>query len=241
MDKKAVGTVDSNSRRKRILKKICLVLAGTLIVLAAFAALLFYTPAGYEPAQRPPRNNETRQISRYLTHVLLPKLYNGTQLNEPFEMVLDQDGVNEIIASADLSKELEAMSFSTPMVRFVPGAVVLMVTMTGGGAELVVTIRIEPVLDEQGFLNLPVRSVTAGAVNVTPFAKALVRQIYFGETAEHRQNVDDPAARVLLSLIDDVPFEPVFDLDGGRLRAEKITVEAGKLTVLLAPAEVKAR
>ena len=94
---------------------------------------------------------------------------------------------------------------------FTDAGIVLMATMAAGGAELVLTIRIEPVFDQQGLVNLGVTKVMVGAVNVTAFARIFLKNIYL-ENHNGREPADEGIEeKIIRSLLDDEPFEPVFD------------------------------
>jgi len=66
------------------------------------------------------------EVSPYLTHRLAPDFYNGVQLNEPFEMVIEQDGVNDILSRGVWPQQFDEMTVGIPMVVFEAGTVHLM-------------------------------------------------------------------------------------------------------------------
>lgn len=222
------------NHKKVKVRKVYWFLAGTAAIVVVFVLLLLYKPARYSRDIAVEQNG--RQVSRYLTHQLLPDLYNGAQRAEPFELVINQEGINDIIASSKWPKQTEGISFSAPVVLFVPGRIVLMGTTAAGGAELVVTAEIEPALDRQGLLNLSLTKVLVGAVNVGPIAKVLLKQVYSNRVASKDVDTGDLEPLIMWSLLDDKPFEPVFEIENNKIRIEKITIEQGKLTIRLVPA-----
>jgi hypothetical protein len=209
-----------------------------LIVLGAISAtivivfaLLFHRPAYYKPLHF----TGSREVSLYLTNELLPEFYNGVQLQEPFELVVTQSGINDIIARFKWPQEFGGVRISAPMVAFAPGSIVLMGTVVMEGAEFVGTVVAEPVLDAKGLLNLQVVSVKIGAVDITPLAIVLARRICQQRFAAANIGAEDLRAQVAASLLDGVPFEPVFKIGDKKVRVEKITIEQKKLTIRLVP------
>ena len=226
------------NRKKRRFKKYYWLLAGPVVViliLVLILVLFLHTPARYNPPDTAAGGDRQGQVSPYLTHELLPRLYNGAQRDEPFELVVTQKGINDVIAQAGWPKQTSGLKFSAPMVLFVANGIVLMGTVAVGAAELIITIEAQPALDEKGLLNLRVVKVKAGAVNITPFAMVLARRIYSEQPAGPDINAKDLAARIARSLLDDQPFEPVFEIDNKKVRIERITIEQEKLIIRLAP------
>ena len=56
--------------------------------------MLVYTPAIYQPVTP----TDSGQVSPYLTHKLAPDIYNNIQLDEPFRIIVEQSGINDIVA-----------------------------------------------------------------------------------------------------------------------------------------------
>ena len=227
-------------RKKKMFKKrywLLLDLALAIIVLA----LLFYKPARYRPSNTFPAGNNQDQISPYLTNVLLPQLYNGAQRDEPFDMDINQKGINETIARFQWPRESNGVVLSAPTVFFVPDSIVLMGTASIKGAELVVTVVARPRLDEKGLLHLQVDKVKIGAMNITPVARLLAKRMYTERVETVPVDLQDLRAKIAASLLNEEPFEPIinvndiFDDVDKKVRIEKITITQKKLKVRLAP------
>lgn len=200
------------------------------IVIVVFA-LLLHRPAYYQPLDFA-RNKE---VSLYLTHELLPALYNGAQLQEPFNLVVTQSGINDIVARFEWSKEFGSIGFSAPMVFFVPDSIVLMGTVLLKGVEFVGTVVVGPGLDVKGLMNLQVERVKIGAVDITPLAGVLAKRIYQQRFAAAKIDAEDFWAQAAASLLNGKPFEPVFKVEDKKVRVEKIMIEQEKLTIRLVP------
>ncbi len=200
-------------------------------MLVVSTLLLLHKPAGFS---RPDFVNNG-QVSPYLTHELLPQLYNGAQRQEPFDLVVTQAGINDIVARSNWPKNYGGMQFSTPAVFFVPDGIVLMGAVVVGGPELVITVAGEPVLDQQGLLSLRVSQVKAGAVDITFFAGELAERIYRQQVDAKKATKETIRTKIARSLLNDEPFEPVFKIEDKKVRVEKITIEQKKLTIRLVP------
>jgi len=227
---------DLKIRKKARFKKLICWLLVDLAVAAIIFALLLYRPGRYKPAEFGSGNYKRGQVSPYLTHDLSPKIYNGTQRGKPFELVVTQKGINEIITRGNWPMESEGILLYAPAVLFVPGAVVLMGTADFKGVEFIITIELEPKIDEQGLLNLQVTKVKVGAMNITPLAKMVAKKMYTQRLAAIPIDTEAVQTKIVASLLTDEPFEPVFKIDDKKVRIEKIAVAEEKLLLRLVPA-----
>jgi uncharacterized protein YpmS len=223
--------VHKKAKLKKKIYLLLIVLAVVLAVVVVVFVLLLHKPAYYKPLDY----THNKEVSLYLTHQLLPELYNGVQLQEPFDLVVTQSGINDIVARFDWPQELGSVRISAPMVFFSTGSIVLMTTVVMDGAELVGTVVAEPALDAEGLLNLHVVSVQIGAVDITPLARVLARGICQQKFAEAGIGAEDVQTQMAASLLDDKPFKPVFKIEDKKVRVEKMTIEQKKLTIRLAP------
>jgi len=218
------------ARKKRKFKK----LYWLLLALAAASiplVLLLYKPTHYDP----PDFAHSKEVSPYLTHELSPQFYNGAQRGEPFDLVVLQKGINDIVARSKWPREFDGVSFSTPAVLFVPDSIVLMAAVNIKGVEFVVTIVAEPKIDDHGLLNLRVTKVKVGAMNITILARVMARRIYQQRLATTPLNTQNLGAQIAASILNDEPFEPVFEVEDKKLRVKKITITREKLILHLAP------
>jgi len=207
-----------------------------LAVAAIIFALLLYRPGRYKPAEFGSGNYKRGQVSPYLTNELSPKFYNNTQRGKPFELVVTQKGINDIIARFNWPREAEGILLYAPAVLFVPGAVVLMGTADVKGVEFVITIELEPKINEQRLLNLHVGKMKVGAMNITPLAKMMAKKMYTQRINALDVDTEAVQTKIAASLLNDEPFEPVFEIDDKKVRIEKITIAKEKLLLRLVPA-----
>ena len=160
-------------KKAKFKKKVYFVLAGLAAVPVAFVLLLLYKPAHFSP----PDITYDKQVSPYLTHELLPHIYNNAQLGEPFDLTIIQNKTKDIVALTRWPKEVDGLRVSAPQVLFVADGIVLRGTVAASGVEFVVTIVAEASLDEEGLLNLRVAKVKIGAMNVTVLARVIAKRI----------------------------------------------------------------
>lgn len=227
-----IRPVSKNPGRSRIRKLVCwlfvdLIVAGLIIV------LLLHRPGGYDPTEY---GYESSQVSPYLTHELSPQIYNGAQRGEPFDLVITQKGINEIVASWGWPKMSQGVMLHSPAVLFTAGSGLLMGTADVRGAEFIVTIQIDPKIDAEGMLTFEVSKVKVGAMNVTPIAKMTAKKMYAQRIAGLPIDREAFQTKIVESLLNGAPFEPVFKVDGRKLRVKSITVQEEKLIARLIPA-----
>jgi len=223
-------------RKKARFKKLVIWLLVDLAVAAIIFALLLYRPGRYKPVDFGSSNNRRREVSPYLTNDLSPKIYNGTQRGKPFELVVTQKGINDIITRGNWPMESEGILLYAPAALFIPGTVVLMGTADVKGVEFVITIELEPEINEQGLLNLQVTKVKVGAMNITPLAKMMAKKMYAQRVAAIPIDKEALQTKIAASLLTDEPFEPVFKIEDKKVRIEKIAVAEEKLLLRFVPA-----
>lgn len=232
--------IELNARRRtKFKKKAPFFLAGLIAVLvvAVVFSLLLHRPAYYDP----PVFVYSKEVSPYLTHELLPQLYNGVQLQEPFDLYVSQEGINDVIARSKWPRESDGIRFSAPEVLFVPGRIVLIGTADAGGMEFIVTVAAEPAFDQRGLLNVRLAKVKIGAMNITPLARMAATRIYQRWFAAKNIETKDLRAKIAASLLNNEPFDPVFEIEDKKVRAKKITISDGKLIFHLAVADANGK
>jgi len=227
---------DLKIHKKTRRKKLVMWLLVDLAVAAVVFALLVYRPGRYDPSDFDSYDLENGQVSPYLTHELSPQVYNNSQRGEPFDVVITQSGVNEIVAGLGWPKFSEGIMLYAPAVLFVPGSIVLMITADVKGLELIITIVLEPKIDERKLLNLHVAKVKVGAVNITPLARMMAKKMYNERLAVLPVDTEALQTKIVASLLNEEAFEPVFSVEDNKVRVEKITINKEKLTACLVPA-----
>jgi hypothetical protein len=121
-------------------------------------------------------------------------------------------------------------------VLFAPGTIVLMGTANIKGAEFVITIELEPRIDQRKLLNLQVGKVKIGAMNITPLAKLIAKKMYADRLTAAPVDKEDWRAKIAAALLNDEPFDPVFPAEDKNVRLDSITIKQGQLILRLLPA-----
>jgi len=219
------------SRKK--LRRLCWLLAA--LVAAVFVlSLLLYKPAHYNP----PEFADDKLVSPYLTNVLGPAFNNGLQLGEPFDLIVTQTGINEVLAWSykhKWSKQFGDISFSAPEVFFTTDTITLMGAVTVVGREFVVTVVAKPTISQNGLLNLNVTKVKIGAVNITLIARIIANAAYRKRLETKPIDKDDVRAKIAASLLSNEPFNPVFPVEDRKVRLKKVTIRQKELLLRFAP------
>ena len=221
--------ISKKARRYKLIRWLLVDLA----VAALVFAMLLYRPGRYKPSDS--ENYEEGEVSPYLTNELGPAINNGVQRVKPFDVIITQEGLNDIIARGNWPMESEGILLYAPAALFVPGRLVLMGTADAKSVEFIVTIELEPKIDEEGLLNLQVAKVKVGAMNITPLAKIIAKKMYMQKIAGFEVDTKALQTKILASLLTDEPFEPVFSIDEKNVRIEKISIESEKLVARLVP------
>ena len=231
--KKDSPNVKKNKFKKYFLPVITIAL--TLLVMAM--VLTAYKPGRYAPVTIADQN----QVSPYLTHQLMPAIYNNAQLDEPFEVVITQQGLNDIVARLPQPIRLNNITLADPQVVLMREQIILMAAVRARPINFFVTIELNPTINDQGLLNLHVNSVKLGAVSVTAIARLIGDRAYSNWLTTTGTEPNNFAAQVCRSLLKDEPFEPVFKTGDRQLRLSKIVVETKGIIVQLSPRPEPAR
>ncbi|MBL7153117.1 MAG: hypothetical protein ISS79_05335 [Phycisphaerae bacterium] len=227
---------DSKVRKKSRLRKLAIWLLVDLGVAALVIILLLYRPGRYNPLSS--AGFKPGEVSPYLTD-LSAAVYNGAQLGEPFDVVVSQEAINDMIARGDWPKEEGGVMLYAPAAVLEPGIAVLMATANVKGMEFIVTIELEPKIDEQGLLILRVAKLKVGAMNITPLAKMIAKKMYADQIAARPIDTEAWQTKIVASLLNDEPFEPIFSTgeNNVRVRVGKVAVQKEKVRLQLIPVQ----
>ena len=223
--------------KRNKIKTTLIVLLGLAVILVVASALLwkmlFYAPPSYQPAK--PVNPE--QVSPYLTHKLGPDFINNIQLDDPFNILVEQQGLNDIVARWNWPMDTGIAVIETPVAVFEPQNIVLMARMNFGQFPVITTITFSPTIDDQGLFVLNLRDVQAGAVNITPMATSFIVSMIDAELNSAPADEDTQwLSNVRAAVLDNTPFDPVFPVDAQKdVRLSKVDLEKDKLTIQLTP------
>ncbi len=221
-------------KKKRPYGKLAAWLIADLTIALVLIGLLLHKPAGYEPVKLNTGGDAPEHIHRYLTH-LGSELYNGAQATKSFGLEVIEAGINQAIAQSNWPKQSEGIAFSLPKATFSQDGITLMGTANIEGVDLVVTIAGRPSLMDDGRLRLQLRKVKIGAMSVTPMARIIARKMYRDQLNYMTVDSDDLRTKIAAALIDDQPFDPVFNIEGRMIRLTDLSLAQGKLILRFMP------
>jgi len=216
-------------------KKLIIWLLVDFTVAALVFGLLLYKPSMYNPIAPPAVNPDGERVHPYLSHDLMPTLYNGAQDRRPFELVVLDGKLNEAIAQSGWLQESGGIILSAPEVLFAPGRIILMGTADVQGAGFVITIELGPQLNADGLLNINVEKVKIGAMNITVLAKIMGKKMYRDRLEAGPVDTEDLRTQIVASLLNEEPFDPVFLVDDKWVRLTGVEITQGRLIAQLVP------
>lgn len=172
------------------------------------------------------------QISQYLTNYILPQLHNKSQYGQPFDLIISQDGINDIIIRHIDTNSLQRLGFSDLSVTFKKGRILLTGKTSCWGFDFVTTVVLKPYIDKKGYFRPGISKILAGKSNL-PFADEIVKRKILYRLASLSD--DSNIAGVVGILFSGDKKEPVFTLNHTKLRIEKIKVGNREITVSMLP------
>jgi len=222
---------------------VSVVIVLVFLVIAGMLAMTQKVPAAYSSYVPPAK---TDQVSEYITHYLLPNIHNNIQLDEPFEVVIHQEGINQIIAEEDMlgwewPVTLSKVVISRPVAVFAPNAIRLIGKVDIAGFDTVVTVCATPTVDREGMLRLNLQYIRAGSLDISFLAKKTIKRIIEGHLAEVQEQLDDIQelywlVEVLAAFMNNKPFEPIFPaVDGKYIKLIKSKISDNKLVLTFEP------
>jgi len=221
--------MNPKKRKYRFLKYIAYICIVFGLAIAILWLAFQHTPKAYSPM--PSENPE--QVSLYLTHKLGPDFFNQVQLGRPFELIIEQDGLNDIIRQGIWPQECGPATVDTPVVVFDKGTIYAMSRVGYLGLSSVLTVVAKPTQDPNGLVNMNIVSVRLGLLPVTTLAAHIAEmtmQQYQADLAEWPE-----LETAIRGVITNTAFEPVFDFSGDPVRVEKFELEQGRLRLRLKP------
>lgn len=201
-----------------------------VLVLLTFV-LVTHRPEYYAPI----RIADRHQISVYLSNYLMPTIYNNSQLDAPFEVVITEEGLNDIIARWHQPIKFNKITFADPQAIFTQSQIILMATAATRFINPILTVRLTPVINSSGRLNIHVDSVSLGAAGITTLTKSIGKKKLTDQLTSVGTEPNNITVQICKSMLYDEPFNPVFKILDNHLRICKIKLENKRLTVLLLP------
>jgi hypothetical protein len=225
--------------KKVKLNRVLYILGGAIAVMVILMLLMCYNP--YNFALELPVGNSsavtTSQVDPYFTHTVLPKIYNGAQLQQPFDVNVTQEGINAILTSSQWTKTANGITFNTPQVFFTPEGIVLIDHAVFNGSDFTVTIVGKPVFKKDNLMNLTLKEIKVGALPVTAIAKLIVAGCYKNAVPEIGEAQNDWPDKIATSLLNDKPFDPTFNIDGKKIRIDSVILGDQEIVIHFVPVD----
>ncbi|MHC5060321.1 MAG: hypothetical protein ACYTFK_04460 [Planctomycetota bacterium] len=215
--------------KNKILYIVCAVMIGIFALSTCVFFMVTTVPQHYQPLQ-PENSNE---VSKYLTNYLAPEIHNKSQLDEPFEIVITQQGLDDIVARSLWPIKINNLTVSGPAVVLSEGQITLMAMVKYGRLGSVLTITMNPKVGADGLVSMNLSKAKAGVFDITTFAKQLSRKIiatYLGESEDNKLADDISAA-----LVENRPFDPVFEAYDKLVRLTGIDISNGQVNLRFVP------
>jgi hypothetical protein len=205
-------------------------------VLVGIGILFWHTPRAYKPV----RTKTTEHVSLYLTHELGPEFHNQIQREKPFELIIPQSELNDIISQEFQPQQFGDMSFFDPYVIFSDQSILLMGTLIYEGVSSVISITALPTMDSDGNINMNIQSVRLGMVPVTTLVTKLAQKTLDDNRSSFEG--DAKAEENVQAIIRNEPFDPIFLFSTEYceywVRISKFSLRQGSLKLTLLPKEV---
>jgi hypothetical protein len=196
-----------------------------LIFLFVFWLIRLFSVPRYYRTVKPVSDG---QVSLYLTNYLLPELNNKSQYGQPFDLVISQDGINDIITRHIDANSLQQSGFSDLSVTFKKGRVLLTGKTSYWGFDFITTAVLRPYIDKKGYFHSGLSKILAGKSRI-PFAVEILKRKILYKLASISDESD--IGGVIGILFSGDKTEPVFTLNHTTLRIEKIKIRNREITV----------
>jgi len=229
--------IKRSKHRKVALHILCVVSAVVVTVIIVCLAMLTHRPRQYQPLPQ----TTSDEVNPYLTY-LVSQVNNNIPIDKPFEVIVPQKELNEIIADEDSlgwswPVKLNGVTFDRPIVIFSPKRILLMGTVDYAGFPIVVTVIADPALDSSGLLSLNLRKVKAGMINITPLAKLIAGKVFAHQINKH--DTELWLRSLCDALLANKPFEPVFPTyENKDILLTGAKIEQQLLTLRLRPVKI---
>ena len=204
------------------------VILAIVLVLILLVVLFVNKPGRYKPF----RSEGTDLVSPYLTHKLAPEFLNNIQLDEPFDMVIEQDGINDIVSRIGWFDDSGNVTVSAPSIVFKADIVYLMGTVKIAGVPTVVTVIASPVVEKGGVV-FNLQKVKFGSMPMTGVAKKIIRKMVDEQMTDVGE--EDRGKLFWKALLDNEPFDPSFKVYDTQIKITNAKVEKEKLTITIVP------
>ena len=151
-------------------------------------------------------------------------------------MVIDQAGINDVIAQAGWPRISSNFTFQCPQVFFTPGKIILIDKVIYNNFETIVTVVGNASFDKTNMMSLAATKVTIGALNISAIARIVAKTIH--KKQQNKQPLETEINKMLqLNIMDSLlynkPFDPVFKIADKIIRIKAIELKQYQLIATL--------
>ncbi len=218
-------------------------LAAALIFILVILCLLTCTPKGYEPL---PQLSDSPQVSPYLTHYLVPDFHKNIQLDKPFEIIITQKGINDIVSRYHWPVSADGITLSMPHLVIQEKKIKAMATVKMAALPMVATVIASPEMTDNRMLKINLRKVSAGKLNITALSVAVSRKLINDEikaiekspyTTDFERKVNITLWKLFIkAVLDGEPIDPVFPtIKGRKIKLSDIKMSNEKMVLRFDP------
>lgn len=220
--------------RKKWLYLLVIAVLTMLIACLLFVIMLTSGRSGYSV----PVVENPNEVSPYLTHDLAPQFWDDVQKGGPFEIVVDEAGLNDIISrdstvSGGWPVSFDYVEVYTPTVKFLPDKINAVAKITLDGIKIYLDVNFKAEMLSDGRMKVEIDSVKAGFVDITGFAISVIRDVF--EKRFKGGSGEAGVDEIVYAILENKPFEPVFAVGEQKLRINKIDLSQSKLLVGFVP------
>jgi hypothetical protein len=176
-------------------------------------------------------------VPQYLTHKLGPEFYNNIQLDEPFKILVDQNGLNEIVTMWEWPIDMGLVVIETPSASFESGQIQLFGKINFGRFPVITTVAFHPELTEDGLLRLNLENIKAGMLNITPLGKTIIIKLMDAELNAAPEDFDYQWLEDLRAAIaENKAYDPLYPVnDETSIRVSEFELGDDQLDLLFTP------
>ncbi len=202
-----------------------------LILMGLWTLSLFRAPRLYHP----PEPIKSKGISPLFTHQIAPQLHNKSQLAEPFDLIITEAGVDDLIARKFSAYQKAGIVIDAVDIAFVKGKILLMGRIKTENLNFVATVPICLNVKNNRTLEFDMGVVRAGRAPLPFAAKIFDDALADNLTAvlkEHLAGAFDTE-----NLNGSLAVPAAYELNGKKFLIDKVSVEKAKLLIHFIPAD----
>ncbi len=216
------------SKKLKLILKIWGVFSTLAFII--FLLLIFNKPDFIEQPQK-----SEKKVSKYLTHYLGRKIYNGAQRQEPFTVEFTEEGINELLYYTDWPKVNSGTSLHMPNVKIRPHGILIGSIVEKKNIKFSLSAELMAGIDPKGKFDCNIKKIKLGNLNITFLAEDILKRMYYKRMKEQNVDRDDIRTKLTSSIIEDKNFDPVFKIEDKHIRIVSMDFKENAVVVNFEP------